>query len=610
MNRALTMGVLLALLPAVALCAEAAPSLALPATPTYDYDVVVLGGGPSGVAAAIAAARHGAGTLLIEQYAYLGGMGTSGGVNVFMQYRHTGGIFREVIRRCADKGGMKGSTFDIATMVMALDELLAEAGVKVLFHTRGVAVVTEPGKMWNGARPERQQHVRHLVIHNKSGLQTCAAKVFIDCSGDGDLCAWAGAPYIVGRPEDGLTQPMTMMFKLAGHTYTGGTPRSPALAGIHMSIYHNPNGEITFNMTRISGLVGSDGEDLSEAEIAGRKMVMDYVKLLKENVPGFENAYLVDLPVQIGVRETRHIEGATILTGEDVLKGRERGDVIARCSYDVDVHNPAGQGAYIVRLQKPYDIPYRCLIPRGLDNVLVAGRPISADHIAHSSLRIQPNCYALGQAAGTAAAICVDKQIGPWEVNPHLGALQTTLIVDGADLGPGVATYRGLTDVWDEWRARYGSGARPRPTSFTDIPEGHPLREASIGLAKAGVFQGYADGSFGVDQPAPLHIVTVVTARALEPTEAKWTAQADLPPGLAGAWWSPALRELVARGIILPADLATFNPEAPVAVDQLKAMLQRAFDCGDLPDHPDAIRLTNGVTRGALAWYLWEAMKP
>ncbi len=585
------------------------PSLALPEQPTYDHDVVVLGGGPSGVAAAIAAARHGASVLLVEQYAQLGGMGTSGGVNVFMQYRHTGGIFREVIRRCADNGGMRGSTFDIATMVMTLDQLLAEAGVEVLFHTRGIAVVTEPGNMWAGARPGQQRHVRYLVIHNKSGVQTCAARVFVDCSGDGDLCSWAGAPHTIGRPEDGLAQPMTMMFKLAGHTYTGGTPRHPALEGIHMSIYHNPNGEITFNMTRISGLLGCSGEDLSRAEIDGRKMVLEYVKLIKDNIPGFENAYLVGLPVQIGVRETRHIEGATVLTADDVLNGRERGDVVARCSYNVDVHNPAGKGAQIIRLEEPYDIPYRCLIPRGLDNVLVAGRPISADHVAHSSLRIQPNCYALGQAAGTAAAMCVERRIGPWEMNPHLGELQAALLRDGADLGPRLAQYRGLKDEWEAWRAEYGTGARPWPTSFNDIPEGHPLREAAAGLARAHVFRGYPDGNFGVDQVAPRHIVVVVIARALQPDEGKWTGRADLPANVSGAWWSGALRELIARGAIPQADLPGFSPDASVGTDELKLMLGRAFNCGDLPEHPEQIRLANGVTRGALAWYLWEAMK-
>jgi len=460
MRIVMTLAAWLALVPALAELHQVPAEKLAEVTPAYDYDVAVAGGGPSGTAAAIAAARQGAKVLLIEQYAFLGGMGTVAGVNVFMDYQHVGGIFREMLQRVREAGGLRGSTYDVNIMKVVLDQMVTEAGVKVLFHTTVIGVVTEPGRPWEGLYKYPRVHIKELLIHNKSGIQTVRGHTFVDCTGDGDLAAWAGAPFEFGRPEDGLAQPMTMMFRLGGCKWTGGALRHPALEGIHMSIYQNPNpGEITFNMTRIGGLKGTSGEDLTKAEMEGRKMVMEYVKLIKENIPGFEDAYLVDMPEQIGVRETRHIRGATVLTEQQVLEGRQRGDVVARSQYNIDIHNPAGQGARLVSLKQPYDIPYRSLIPKGVDNLLVAGRPLSADHAAHSSLRIQPTCYALGQAAGTAAAMCVRQNVGPWELGPYLRELQRILINNGADLGPRAAKRAGLLDEYQAWQERYSSGS-------------------------------------------------------------------------------------------------------------------------------------------------------
>lgn len=591
-----------------------AAALAADLQPAYECDVCVLGGGPSGTAAAIAAARSGPETLLIEQYGCLGGMGTVASVNVFMTYQHAGGVFRELLQKLDELGGRRGSCFDVAKMQVVLDEMVQNAGVKVLFYTRGIAALTGPGRRYHGMP---QDTITGLLIHNKSGIQLVRAKVFIDCTGDGDLATWAGARAQIGRKQDGVTQPMTMIFRMGGCTYKGGPLSShPALKDYWASYAMNPNpGEITLNMTRILNRSGVSGEDMTAATIEGRKEVMKAVKLLKENVPGFENAYLLALPTQIGVRETRHVMGATVLTGDQCIAGMERGDVMARCKYNIDIHNPAGTGATIIKLEKPYDIPYRCLLPRGVDNLLVAGRAISADHTAHSSLRIQPTCYAIGQAAGTAAAICVRESIGPWEMHPpYLRELQSALIRAGADLGRGGAARVGLVDEWEKWQIRYRRTARPAPAGgFKDIPKGHAAYEAAMGLAQLGVFQGYPDGRFGADDPATSGVAFTVVDRAraaAEPPD-KAPAPASLPDRLRGQYWSDPLARLVTRKAVGEAELADLEAIAALTQDALRRLLLAAFpeatekqlDSVPAPADP------NALTRAELAMYLWEAVR-
>jgi len=431
--------------------------------PRYEADVLVLGGGPSGVAAAVAAARNGARVLLVEQYGYLGGMGTAGGVNVFMSYTHIGGIFREVMRRLADCDGRRGPEFHPEMMKIVLEEMVTEAGVKLLLHTKGIGARIEPARAPTGSvKRSGWRRITGVVLDNKSGPQLARAKLYIDATGDGDLAAYAGAECEIGRPEDGLTQPMTMMFRLGGCTWQGGSLAGiKVLEGIHVSMYPMPNpGEVLVNMTRVSGLSGVSGEDMTRAEVEGRREVRDCVKLLRGNVPGFENAYLVSTPTQIGVRETRRVIGAKIVDESDLMSARQFSDVIARSSYGIDIHNPAGQGARLVTMKGPYDIPYRTMIPRGLSNVFVTGRAISATHEALSAIRIQPTCYALGEAAGTAAALCVRHGSGPWDMQPYLRELQETLIEQGANLGPAAARRLGLYDVWQANLARYEREAR------------------------------------------------------------------------------------------------------------------------------------------------------
>ena len=586
----------------------------------YDVDVVVLGGGPSGVAAAISAARNGAKVLLVEQYSFLGGMGTAAEVNVFMPWANTGGIFQELLEKLSEVNGRAGAVFDIPTMQMVLDDMTQEAGVHVLYYTRGIAATTASGKPWRG-QPTR--HITGLIIQNKTGIQLVHAKTYIDCSGDGDLAAFAGAPFEIGSPGGGPPQPMTMIFRVGGCTWKGGdlVQYSPDFAKYWCSTGFGPNpGEVSFNATRILDHSGVSGESLSDATIIGRREVLTMFRLLKEHVPGFEKAYLLALPTQVGVRETRRVIGASpdpnkqVLTGEDVLSGRTRGDVIARCKYDVDIHNPNGEGGQIIRLKAPYDIPYRCLIPRGVDNLLIAGRPISADHVAHSSLRVQPTCYALGQAAGTAAAICVKHGVGPWDLAPYLDDLQRTLILQGADFGEERARILGVSRDWRRWQLQYRhSNAALPPGGFRDLPPGHPAREAATGLAQIGVFSGLGDGKFGADEVAPNSQLVTVIARALFATELdapRDRAKVTLPPALQNEWWSDNVQELAARDIITAAELAEFDPDASDEA-VLRLWLGRAFpNTGtNLPTLPVELQSAGGLTRGAAAYLLWECVK-
>lgn len=395
-----------------------------------NVDVVVAGGGPAGVAAAIASAREGANTILIEKNGYLGGMGTAALVNPFMEF-YSGkiqlvkGIFQEVLDRLRKTGGLGGVghkwSFDPEEYKLVLNEMVLESGVKVLFHTLVTDAIVE------------NNLIKGVIIESKSGRQMIAANMFIDCTGDGDLAAYAGAEYKIGRDDDGKCQPATLMFKMGGVKtdkpvceYTVNDERLPQ--GRVLFFKMPREGEVIVNMTRIVDINALDVEDLTRAEIEGRIQVKYIVDYLKNNVEGFENSYLIMTGAEIGIRESRRIIGEYVLTAEDVINCNKFEDAIAHCSYMIDIHNPLGIGTQKVILQEGewYDIPYRCLLPKRLMNLLVAGRCISSTHEAHSSLRIQPTCYALGQAAGTAAALATKESILPKQLDVKL--LQENLI--------------------------------------------------------------------------------------------------------------------------------------------------------------------------------------
>jgi len=387
-----------------------------------DADVVVIGGGPGGLCAAVAAAEEGAGVLLVERYGFLGGMATAGLVNPFMSYfageeQVNAGLFQRLIETLQAKGGWSDRpksrrAFDPRIMRFACDALAQDAGVRLLLHTFLVDAVADDGT------------VRLGVLAGKSGLQTVKGKLFIDASGDGDLAARAGATFEKGRPEDGHSQPMTLCFRMIGvdeermpsrETINELYEDAKAAGEIdnpreNVLFFYTPRaGEVHFNTTRIVKHDSTDAASMTEAELVARRQVEQMARFLCERVPGFEDAYICEIAPQTGVRESRRIMGDYILTEDDVLTARKFADGIARGSYPVDIHNPAGTGTVIKKVPPgdAYDIPYRCLCPLGFDNMLIAGRPISSDHAAHSSHRVMPIASCNGEAAGVAAALCV-----------------------------------------------------------------------------------------------------------------------------------------------------------------------------------------------------------
>lgn len=426
------------------------------------YDVIVAGGGPAGIAAATASARSGAKTLLVEQQGFLGGVSASG-LPFLDFFNHNGtqvikGIAEELVARLLKEKASLGHLVNTGGHVSSItmldpewvkiisEEMVLDAGAAILYHS--FVCGTDVG----------ENRLKALQIANKGGLQRYEAEVFIDTTGDGDLAAFAGARYEKGRPQDGMLQAMSLVFKLIGvdvETVTDIFDKSRVLAqpigGDHVynihatgkyerwadllqdnrifkaggnhdfwagTMYEN---ELTYvNTVRVTGLDPTDPAELSAAEIEGRKQLKQIFGFLKQYVPGMADIRLGSIPAQIGIRETRRILGEYVLTGDDVLQGRKFADAIAKNGYCIDIHDPQGKkwnARFIESEDKTYDIPYRCLVPERLDGLLVAGRCISTTHDSLGSTRIMPCCMALGQAAGTAAALACRQGVAPRAVD-------------------------------------------------------------------------------------------------------------------------------------------------------------------------------------------------
>jgi len=301
--------------------------------------------------------------------------------------------------------------------------------------------------------------VQGVVVANKSGLQVLRAKVVVDCTADGDVAARSGSGIAVGREADGATQPMTLFFRVrdvddstvcryvAEHPedvrpYAGlvaaaraaGRFPSPRMGvGLYRTL--RP-GVWRINTTRVLGMDGTDVRDLTLAEVEGRRQALALVEFFRAELPGFEQASLLDTAAMIGVRETRRIVGDYVLTLEDLQTGRHFTDVIALCAYPVDIHDPTGAGGGVseaAATANAYEIPYRSLLPRGLDDLLVAGRCVSATHEALGAIRVMPPAFAMGEAAGTAAALAVEAEVSPRNIKTL--SLQGRLRDQGAYLG-------------------------------------------------------------------------------------------------------------------------------------------------------------------------------
>lgn len=317
--------------------------------------------------------------------------------------------------------------FDIEAMKFLLDKMMLNSGVHLLFHTYFSAPLMEGNT------------VRGVIVENKSGRQAYRAKCVIDCTGDGDVAARAGAAFHVGRQSDGATQPMSLMFKLGEMDYVqpmdySAGPLKTTDLFFHMEYAAQKAGleDYDFNfdrpyilslptphqgiaeMTHVRNKSSIDAKDLSAAELEGRALVQEAMRFFTSYMPQFRHAILEQTAPHIGVRESRRIEGLYELTLDDILEGRNHHDGICTCAFNIDIHQPDGksQEGHEYR-SKPYQIPYRCLVPKVIDNLLVAGRCISGSYEAHASYRVTGDCVAMGQAAGTAAAMAVKSQVLP-----------------------------------------------------------------------------------------------------------------------------------------------------------------------------------------------------
>jgi len=396
-----------------------------------EADVVVAGGGPAGVGAALSAARAGAKTVLVERYGSLGGLWTTGLVNPLFDHANKGGIIRELIGKLAERQAWRDdpvrpgflTCFDIEPMKLLLDELLEAAGVDVLLHSWiADAVLGGDGS-----------EIRGIVVESKSGHGAVLAKVVIDCTGDGDVAARAGAPFEKGRPEDGLMQPQTLMFRLSNcrflqqgpdHLY-GLMQEAARQLGTEVPPFAHPwiiplptPGDAVAQLVHVYGMDATDARQLSEACRAARREAMQVAELFR-HVPELSEARLVSTAEQLGVRETRRVMGEYVVSLDDLLEGRRHDDGICLVSFPVDIH-PLFPGeddrSKRPRIQ-PYHVPYRSLVPRQIDQLLTAGRCISGTHEAHASYRVTGNCTAMGEAAGLAAAWCAAEGIAPRQVD-------------------------------------------------------------------------------------------------------------------------------------------------------------------------------------------------
>jgi len=412
-------------------------------------EVLVVGGGLSGVVAALAAARNGAKVLINEHYGFLGGTATAGLVSTISRFtlegkEVIGGISKEIIARLIEKSGVsdKGSTkiCDPELLKLILIEMLEDAGVEILLHVMATDVILKGEK------------IEGVITESKGGRGAILARVVIDATGDADICAMAGAPFKKGREKDKLMQSVTLVFRI-GNIKKEEVPDNEELNKIwkksNLSVHVCENicffwlpmafetSEIMVNMTHILKVDGTNPKDLTRAEIEGIKQVYQILNYFRKNIPGFNNAYITAIAPQVGIRETRRIVGRYVLTKKDILEGKKFDDVVARGCSPIDIHNPVGVCISSDRnLYRPlayaYDIPYRCLVPQKIKNLLICGRPISTTHIANSSTRRMATCMSVGQAAGTAAAIASKKGVDVSSINISL--LQRLLKEQGAIL--------------------------------------------------------------------------------------------------------------------------------------------------------------------------------
>ena len=438
----------------------------------YDADVLVVGGGTAGFAAAICAARNGAKVMLCEKEGCLGGMPTSSLVGPFMpcydpddRYQVIRGFFDEFVCRLEKEGGaihpskIEGGTshssyrirghahvtpFDCEVFKRVAEAMCVEAGVKILYNVYFHCCEMD-GEV-----------IRNAVFSGKAGMFEVSAKQYIDCTGDADVAFSAGAPCEVGANNDGVVQPVSIFFLLDGidkapmdkwvadhkdeysrwffeKEVAEARERGEYPVPRHnVEMYEEIDGAWRINMARVNDVDATDPESITEAFIQLRKQIPVIINLLKKTVPGCENARLRVSSSVLGVRETRRIVGDFMLSHEDMSNAVHFEDTIFMAGNLIDIHT--GTTVYYVPIKNgdAYSVPYRVLLPQKVNNLLVAGRCISATRQALGAIRVIPSCIAMGQAAGTAASMCVKSNVAPAQVN--IPALQATLREQGAVL--------------------------------------------------------------------------------------------------------------------------------------------------------------------------------
>ena len=449
--------------------------------PNKNWDVIVVGGGVTGFVAATAAARNGAKTLLIERDGSLGGTMATNLVGPMMTFHSINeqmikGMAQEVVDRLvalrSSPGHIVDNTGYVATVTpfenealkLVAQRMVLESGADILLNTWVQDVMME------------ESAIRGVKVFHKGGSEELYGRLVIDASGDGDVAFRSGAPYEMGRNQDKRVQPVSLMFRVGPidmkvlkeyiiahpqefrlnlegikalstqeHIAVNGlidqlqdSIRKGDLPLRRESVLFFSTGqanEIIINMSRIADINPLDAWSLTKAELSGREQMFALVQFLRKTVAGFGNVHILAAGARVGVRESRRILGEYVLTEEDVIGGKHFSDAILRNSYPIDVHAPTPEDPHFDGFLKPgeyYEIPYRCLVPKKVEQLLVAGRCISATHAAQGSLRTSPACMALGQAAGTAAAIALHEEVNPRSVNPDL--LRQILISQGAFL--------------------------------------------------------------------------------------------------------------------------------------------------------------------------------
>lgn len=409
-----------------------------------EYDIAIVGGGPSGICAAVSAARMGASVMLIERHGILGGNLTIGHVSPILGSVSDGTMYSEIIdlllknhenaRHVVTRNGREVHV-DFEEAKSILVKLVRESGAEFMLCTSVADVITDGNK------------VEGLVLNTPTGLAAIKATVIIDASGDGHAAYLAGAEYKIGRDGDGKTQPTTLEFvvdnvdesraitawggsdpvKLPwGQEYRefckeknacGELPENVTIVRLHRDFY---DGDRVINATQLNGIDALDGKVLAYAEDELRGQIDSVVTFLRKYIPGYENCRVKSSASVIGVRETRRIMGEYVLCDNDVENGTKKDDVVVHNAWFlIDIHNPAGGGQAegFSKPAKPYDIPYGCMLPLGVENLLTTGRCISGTHRAHASYRVMAICMALGEAAGVAATLAVKQGISPREVN-------------------------------------------------------------------------------------------------------------------------------------------------------------------------------------------------